>query len=776
MSSSKTASASGTPDAATDAAGVSLGAALERLLYFNGRFLKAEDLRLEQSGYLTRIALSERAQGAGVSYGFHVTAGTSAAPSNFVKSVADAVFAKMQANRTDWVDFLDENRADKPPPDAALIERLAGALDTLCGSDPGNTSGLVFTIAPGHGADGHGHDLLLDHPHQVKLAKLIDAFTKAPTFTDAPGPVITPKPLTSLPPLTGAFLLTLQVNHHDHGNVPVYGAQCTDARTAACSLGFRSNGVSAQLVFFDALDGAVPAANWWTWRGMGARAYFERETATRPSLLPDMLAKLPFSAAAHAPETGTHVPIGVVYLHSGHFVTFDPWTSKRLRLPGELTYWLRALLYPAQVSQLARVLQFESQLTDALSAGVVSGTTNLWKLGFADAAELVLPGVGFLPIAATVVSGGKTNAAVTAATLAPLLDAYFDGVPYKIMEASEGEMNALFVGALESGELRLRRTAPPGGGGTSDDCERVIAQVNATVDAWIANPTSRPADVVINQVNNLVDAFHPGAGTPPPPVPTGPPQVLVWFTPNPFPGYVMFTWPVPAVAATAAAALPRVCTQVRLAPRDFTGINPPVFEVLGHDGEWATYFTSGMGMFFTLAGLRLELERPFPGLALHYAFVTQNGADILPAADGWLVPPPGGMDSQIAGLRVWLTGTEAEKYSVLYRVRLRLGDYFHVDSPTFQNGDVLTGEPDRWTQIPADVFRTALELAFRTFNPNVPDPPHEARPEALWVSIVPRCPSETASVPIGRIPGSPRDTAVPVNVAPSARLNVRWNP
>jgi hypothetical protein len=783
MSASNNGTSNGAADTATLAGGVSLGAALERLLYFNGRFLKAEDLKLEQTGYLTRIALSERAQGAGVSYGFHITTATSAAPGNFVKSVADAVFAKMQANRTEWVNFLDDADEGKPPlGNAALVDRLAGALDALCGADPGNASGLVFTIGPGHAADGYGHDLLLDNAHQVKLSKLIDAFTAAPTVTDAPGPAVTPKPMTSAPPLTGAFLLTICVDHHDHGNVPVYGAQCTDAKTAVCSLGYRANGVTAQLVFFDALDGAVAATDWWTWRGMGARAYFEKETATRPSLLPNMLAALPFSAAAQAPETGTHVPIGVVYLQNGNFVTFDPWAAKRLRSAGELTYWLRTLLYPPQVSQLARVLQFESQLTDALSGGVAGGTTNLWKLGFAAGAQLVLPGVGFLPIAPDVAGN-----VMTTAKLAPALDAYFDGVPYQIMEASEGEMNALFVGALESGELRLTRTANSGGDGGKDSCEEVIAGINKVVDDWIASAgTSRAAPDVIKDVNDRIDKFTAGAAAPPVGTPTGPAQVLVWFTPDPFPGYVMFTWPAPlpgATVTTTAPLAPRICTQARLLPaRTVDNDTAPPFDVLGHDGEWASYFTSVMGSFYSLGGFRLELEHPFPGLTVNYALVDTAGKDIGPGPDGWLILPSGATGMMIAGMRIWLTGAESTKYSVLYRVRLRVGTFFYIDTPTFQNGQLLDG-PDQWTDIPAPLFHGVLDNALRIFNPNAAGV--DMKPEAIWVSIVPRCPSEgtVRIIPIDGVPGRLRTESAPTASASTAtatgdpahaRLNVRW--
>src|SRR5262249_10311679 len=153
-----------------------------------------------------------------------------------------------------------------PLDDAALVSRLADALGALCGADPGNADEVTFAIHPGHAADGYGHDLFLQNLHQVKLSALIDAFDTVPTSTDKPGPAITPAPMASAPPLTGAFLLTVYLDPKDHGNVPVYGVQCTDAKTQSCSLGFRSDGIAAQLVYFDALDGAVAASEWWNWR------------------------------------------------------------------------------------------------------------------------------------------------------------------------------------------------------------------------------------------------------------------------------------------------------------------------------------------------------------------------------------------------------------------------------------------------------------------------------------------------------------------------------
>ena len=778
-----TSSTSATSSGTTAASGVSLGSTLDSLLYFNGRFLKAEDLKLEQAGYLTRIALSERAQGAGVSYGFHVTTATSVAPSQFVDSVAEAVVGRMKASPREWVEFLNKPDPANTPPsetvseghadeetertavlnpdlarrlstnlDTALVHRLAGALHTLCGADPGNASGVVFTIGPGHAADGFGHDLLLDSPNQVKLSKLIEAFTTAPTAADAPGPVVTPRPMTSAPPLTGAFLLTIRAHDRDHGNVPVYGVQCTDAKTAVCSLGYRSCGVSAQLVFFDALGGAAQPSEWWQWRGQGARAYFDKEVASRSSRLPDMLAALPFSSAAQAPETGTHVPIGMVYLYNGSFMTFDPWTAKRLRSPGELTYWLRTLRYPPQVSRLARVLQFQSQLTDALSGGVAGGAKSLWKLGFSEGAELVLPGVGFLSVPPLRTKDGAST--MTADALATTLDAYFDGVPYQIVEASEGEMNALFVGVLESGALRLKRKVLRIGidyKPLDDLSDRLISTLpsDATADEkatlrkylkpidWPSLLTTR--DLIGPAVTAELAATSMRAAPPVSSAPPAPAQVFVWFTPDPFPGHVMFTWPAPQPTAVAAAP-PRAYTHVRLAN---VGAPENTFVVVGHDGEWATYCTSVLGRFFDLRALRVELERPFSGLELHCELVLmRDEVEVkIDPKDGWFeLPTEQGAPQHIA-VRIWLSGAESNSYSVLYRVRLRVGDSFYIDSPTFQDSDLLPGDPRLWSHIPKGVFASALNNWQEALKKLGLSTQVQVYPEAIWVSIVPRRPA-----------------------------------
>jgi hypothetical protein len=719
--------------------GVAVASALERLIYFNGRFLKAEDLKLEQKGYLKRIALSERSQGAGVSYGFHVTHAQKPATSSFVKQVASEVFNKMKQNRTEWEQFLDDADEGTPPlGDEALVDRLAAALDALCGADPGNADEITFNIAPGHAADGYGHDLLLANPQQVKLSTLIDAFEAAPTSTDKPGPAVTPTTMTSAPPLTGAFLLTIYLDFKDHGNVPIYGAQCTDAKMQACSLGFRSDGVGAQLVFFDALDGAVAAADWWTWRGMGARAYFDKETEVRNTLLPQMESVLPFSNAASAPETGTHVPIGVVYLQNGNFVTFDPWTAKRLRSPGELTFWLRALLYPAQVSQLARVVQFESQLTDALAAGVAGGSRNLWNLGFADGAELVLPGVGFLPI--DVEAGGAGD--VTAAQLTPALNTFFDGVPYRSIQATPGEMNAIFVGALESVELRLTRTTTPAPAPTAE-CDELVTGIRTAVDAALAGTV--PPDTAIGNIDTLIDAYD-AEPEPPPPAPTGPPQVFVWWTPSPYPGYVMFTWPAPLPSTTQAR--PRVCTHGVLGtgPREAR----TTFEVVGHDGDWTTSVASGFGQFYTMDGFRLELEQPFGDLGITFDGVNVDGTALPKDAEGNVV-----FDESLSGIRIGLTGAAAADYDVLYRLRLRVNDLFYFDTHTFRNNQLLGEGTMQGPGLDPTVFETQLDATRLRFYPpgGTTPPPMEIFPEGIWVSIVPKCPMEDVTRISERRPG-----------------------
>jgi hypothetical protein len=371
-------------------AGVPFADSLERVNYFNGRFLKADDLTREQRSLLLRTALAQRAQGAGVSYGFH-----------------------------------------------------------------GARVGNAVTLAAGHAVDGYGNDLLFAGPSQaVPLADLQTRFKASPTQCTKPGPAITPTRLEgTVPTLNGAYLLTVYQTSSDREQVSVYGVQCGDNQQAACALGYHTDGVGLQLVLFDPLTGVSPDEI--AMRGAGARAYFARENAAQKTRLPSMLTTLPFGAAAPLPESGgTHVPIGMAYFSGDTLIAYDEWTPKRLREPAEMGYWMSTLLGASRAARMARVLQFQAMLCDALQKplGMVP---SLWALGFADGATLRLPGVGFLPV--------EAPEAPTEASLQGRLDTYFAGVPYQLLPATEGEMSSLYAAALDAGELQL--TKDTGGDG-----------------------------------------------------------------------------------------------------------------------------------------------------------------------------------------------------------------------------------------------------------------------------------------------------------------------
>lgn len=660
--------------------GVGLGFSIDRLIYFNGRFLKAEDLRLEQEGALLRAALAERAQGAGVSYGYHVTVGKKPVDPDYVKDVAAQLYEKMQKDREGWGEiikkaFVVEDKLGTKRDE--YIKRLAGTLGDLCGGGGGATTDGALTIGPGHAADGYGHDLYLPAAKQVKLQALFKAFQASPTRCAKPGPSITPEPIVSGLPSTGAFLLCVYLDFKDDGQVPVYGVQC-DAKDTACSLGYHKEGVGVQLVFFDALgtksiaDRSDPIQ----WRGAGARRYFEAEGAARPSQLSSMTRSMPFSGGADAPDTGTHVPIGVVYLDGGSFVGFDEWTAKRLREPAETSYWLRSLVHASRPARLARVLQFQAQLTEALAASNKAQLSSLWQLGFAEGAQLVLPGVGFLPVEARE-RRLYGNTGIGEKELRGALDVYFAGVPYRLQAATSGAIEAAFVGALESGELRLRRSKWSYFSYEKDLAAQLEEQLLATQKAALVYDAKAEAAASYGDAEKMRILAQQGAerteelerlrvAT------TNAPAVLVWYTPDDFPGWVMFTWP-----DLAAGARPGVCLCTDASPGKY-------ITQTFRDGEWAGF------PLLPLAAFRLRLDAMNPGLTLRYEGVDDKGATVAPDSEGWvgsLVPSTGRLKS-LTGLRVWLTGPASDEYDVRYTGRFILGQYggLAIDGPTAENG------------------------------------------------------------------------------------------
>jgi hypothetical protein len=685
--------ATGAPPAALAKAppGVGLGFSLERLIYFNGRFLKAEDLTLEQRNELLRIALSERAQGAGVSYGYHVTTGTKGADPGYVSDVATQVYKKMIGDPSAWAKLIEWEAGVggtkgielTPAERADLIKRLAGALGDVCGG--GGHTDAALTIGAGHAADGYGSDLYLPAARTIQLQALIDAFHANPTSCTTPAPSITPQPITTGVPQTGAFLLCLYLDFKDQGQVPVYGVQCNAADTA-CSLGYHEEGVGVQLVFFDALAGKSIAdrSDPIQWRGAGARKYFEAESATHPSLLGQMTSSLPFSAGAAAPDSGSHVPIGVVYLDAGSFAGFDEWTAKRLREPAEMSYWLRALVHASRPARLARMLQFQAQLTEALAAWATGGGTSspsLWQLGFADAAELVLPGVGFLPlpkVGQTI--GGKLQ--VIDADLRASLDRYFQGVPYELVQASPGDIEAVFVGALESQELRLGRGSANFIAYTAqwNEMQAVDARITAALRVYADASPERAGnrDAVLADISKLFAARTKlGDALSNPPSTAGAPAVQVWYSPDDFPGWAMFTWPDLARSGAGCATEVCLCTDARA-----TDVTQAVtHEQTFRGGEYAGF------PLMALSAFRLRLDGQNPGLVLRYGGLDPQGQALSVDANGWV--SVSSVASWMIGFWVRLEGAASSDYEVHYTARFfKLSDRqpIFIDGPTAVDG------------------------------------------------------------------------------------------
>jgi hypothetical protein len=433
---------------------------LEQLLFFNGRFLNATDLRTEQSTLLLRHQLAERAIGPGISYGFDVAMKTRTVQPGVIAdvaqkigpAVADAVKTSFEAVKSQpsvWGSLFKHN--ETPAEHEALLNKMTDAaklrvvteLRRLNDVDPEALLNATVRVAAGHASDGDGRDLYLGGERQLKLADLWSAYQASPTECTTAAAAIIPR-VSQSPAGAGAYLLTAKLKLEAHDPVPVYSAaSCTDAGAAASTLGFTRHDVDFQLVrFASTVD--VNSGMALDVRGAGARAYFD-----------SALSFAPLGAGSHpAPQNaGTHVPLAMIYLSDkGGYVAHDVWTARRLREPAELGWWLQLLTFPSRTAQLARVLQFQTQLSDGLATATTQ-YPGLGTLGFSfggNPKTIEVPGVGFLPF-------GTAGTPPDHAKLQTAMASFFPTAASRILfrHVGAGVMNHVFSGALASVPLQV---------------------------------------------------------------------------------------------------------------------------------------------------------------------------------------------------------------------------------------------------------------------------------------------------------------------------------
>lgn len=295
---------------------------LTRLNYFDGKFLRAEDLSAEQAYLRSLVQLSNQAGGAGVVHGFDTRLGT------------------------------------------------GGALE----------------LGPGLGIDRAGRVLFLPHPTSVGVAELIEksrnpaggggAAKKAGTalFGGCAEPAAGPPPATSVLP---AELYLVVLGHAEAlcGEEDVYGKLCEDACSPDTNRRFRVEGVvlRAVPVSLDPPTTPFPNAARKHLRSLAASAYFATERArlgremSGARLRQDLWCH-PAPLEHWPTEAGEGIPLALLSVTGGTVEWLDMWTARRDRMepPPRKGWAWQMMMRPWEVF-LAQVLQFQCQLTDLLA-------------------------------------------------------------------------------------------------------------------------------------------------------------------------------------------------------------------------------------------------------------------------------------------------------------------------------------------------------------------------------------------------------------------------
>jgi len=302
---------------------IAKGSPLRRLNYFDGKFLRAADLKLEQLALLNQVRLSNQAGGAGVVSGYNcflisgdrlrVTGGFAIDPLGRLLHLADEI------------DIGIAELIEKSRPQAAAFK----ATQLLAKS----------------------------------AATFDDCEVRA---VEPPGDV-----------LEGQSLYLITVGHAEAfcGEEDVYGKLCEEACITSTERPYVLEGVVIRAVplslsVFLAASNKIALSNAHL-RSRVASAYFEQERQSPASLISrDGLASNIWCLGAQA-EGGTEVPIAVMARSGNNTLFLDAWIAKRERMESPpRRYWAgRMAMRPWNVF-LAQVLQFQCQLTACFKDGI----------------------------------------------------------------------------------------------------------------------------------------------------------------------------------------------------------------------------------------------------------------------------------------------------------------------------------------------------------------------------------------------------------------------
>jgi hypothetical protein len=291
------------------------GTPLTRLNYFDGKFLRASDLKAEQEYLRQLVGQSNQAGGTGVAYGYDVTLG----------------------------------------------------------------DGDILDIGPGLAIDAQGRVLLLPRETSISIRELIDKsralqdlFSASQVQSDGGfGPCQLSIAAPAVSPLAASdlFAITISAAEALCGEEDVFGNLCEEACVTSTDRPFVVEGLIVRAVPL-ALQTPLPNSKAFPLTGLHLRsrvasAYFEDERRRVASLISKAgLEQMVWCLGADA-EGGGGVPIGVIAREGSGTIFLDPWIARRERIdaPAKRYWQWRMMMRPWDVF-LAQVLQFQCQLHD----------------------------------------------------------------------------------------------------------------------------------------------------------------------------------------------------------------------------------------------------------------------------------------------------------------------------------------------------------------------------------------------------------------------------
>lgn len=289
---------------------------LTRLNYFDGKFLRAADLKAEQDYLRNLVQLSNAADGPGVTHGFDLTLGDGGATLNVASGLA-----------------IDPT----------------GRVLLLTGSA---TVSIQQLIEQSRNKD-------LDSTSGAKAAAGANMFGDCEVASDAPP--------TAFQQPADLYLITVSFAEGYCGEEDVYGKLCEEACATSTDRPFVVEGLVLRATPLQ-LGTPIAKSNAVTLtqkhrRSLVASAYFNDERQVIASLISGIGIKSDVWCFGAQATTGAGVPLGVLARAGTTTLFLDVWTARRERIDtSSKRYWQwRMRMRPWDVF-LAQILQFQCQL------------------------------------------------------------------------------------------------------------------------------------------------------------------------------------------------------------------------------------------------------------------------------------------------------------------------------------------------------------------------------------------------------------------------------